>query len=493
MRMQSTETGISREAAEALLTSAAQLRNTARVQYAEFLQSKTQHGSESGFEPLWIPGFLFDFQQSAAEWAIRKGRGATFLDCGMGKTPLELVCAENFSRKTGKRTLILTPLAVAAQTIREARKFDIGAERSLDGKLTTERIVVANYERLHYFNPEDFGAVICDESSAIKNFEGQRRAAVTEFLRTIPYRMLATATAAPNDYVELGTSSEALGYLGHMDMLNKYFKNDQNTSDTRLLRRQPIVRGGPKSAGWRFKGHAENAFWRYVCFWARAGRKPSDLGPFDDGRFVLPPLIEREHVVETRTLGEGMLFALPATNMREEREERRRTIQERCEKAAELVAGTGKPAVIWCHRNPEGDLLEKLIPDGRQIAGATPDDEKEELYEAFGSGKLRVLIIKDKIGAWGLNWQHCAHVVRFATHSYEGHYQAIRRCWRFGQTEPVMVDLVVTEGERGIAENLQRKSDQADRMFTELVAHMHDAMRLNEQIYQTPVEVPAWL
>ena len=188
-----------------------------------------------------------------------------------------------------------------------------------------------------------------------------------------------------------------------------------------------------------------------------------------------------------------MLFALPASNMREEREERRRTIAERCEKAADLVHGTGQPAVAWCHLNPEGDLLERLIPDGRQIAGSTPDEEKEELYEAFGSGQLRVLVIKDKIGAWGLNWQHCAHVVRFATHSYESHYQAIRRCWRFGQTRPVTVDLIVSEGEVGVKENLYRKSAAADRMFTELVRHMNEAMKIENVEYDKPMEVPAWL
>jgi hypothetical protein len=232
-------------------------------------------------------------------------------------------------------------------------------------------------------------------------------------------------------------------------------------------------------------------FWRWVCTWARACRKPSDLGFKDDG-FVLPALIQNEHVVETRTLGEGMLFPLPASNMREEREERRRTIQERCEYAAELVNHTGKPAVVWCHLNDEGDLLERLIPDGRQIAGSTPDDAKEDIYGSFGKGDLRVIIIKDKIGAWGLNWQHCAHVVRFATHSFESHYQAVRRCWRFGQKSPVTVDLIVTEGEQGVKANLNRKSVAADRMFTNLVAHMNESQKIQGQEYKQEMEFPKW-
>lgn len=462
--------------------------------YEKFLESKTQYGAERGFDPVWMPDFLFDFQQSLVAWSILKGRGAEFADCGLGKTPMQLVWAENVARKTGRRILILTPLAVTGQTIREAAKFGIGAQRSPDGKqLPDTQIVVTNYERLHYFKPEDFSGVVCDESSAIKSFDGKRRAEVTEFMRTIPYRLLCTATAAPNDYVELGTSSEALGEMGHMDMLNRFFKNDQNTCDTKTSRGAFGGHGGRSSMGWRFKGHAEQAYWRWVVSWGRACRKPSDLGQFSDERFQLPKLIEREHIVETRSLTPGMLFPSPATNMREEREERRRTIEERCEMAAELVAHTKKPAVVWCHLNDEGDFLESIIPHGRQIAGATPDDEKEELFEAFGNGQLRVLIIKDKIGAWGLNWQHCAHVVRFATHSYESHYQAVRRCWRFGQQSPVTVDLVVTEGEHGVKENLQRKSEQADRMFTELVGHMQDAMRIENVVYENEVQQPAWL
>lgn len=458
--------------------------------YQEFLEGKRHYGALHGIEPDYLPDWMFPFQRHLVEWALRKGRCALFADCGLGKTPMQLVWADNMARRTGKRVLILTPLAVSAQTIREAEKFGLDASRSRDGVLDG-RIVVTNYERLHYFSPADFGAVVCDESSAIKNFNGQRRAEVTQFLRTVPYRLLCTATAAPNDYTELGTSSEAIGELGHMDMLNRFFRNDQNNSDTRMMSRRPIAQGGPRSNGWRFKGHAEQQFWRWVCSWARACRKPSDIGFSDEG-FVLPELIEKEHVVQTRTLAPGMLFALPATNLQEEREERRRTIQERCEYAANL-ADTDHPTVIWCHLNDEGDLLEDLIPDGLQIAGSTSDEEKEERFEAFARGDLRALIIKDKIGAFGLNWQHCAHVIRFATHSYESYYQAVRRCWRFGQTRPVTVDIISTEGEQGIRENLARKSASADRMFSELVANMNNAICLDNSHHMQLQEIPLWL
>lgn len=461
--------------------------------YTAFIESKSQLADQNGFEPIWMPGFLFDFQQYLVDWAVRVGRSAIFADCGLGKSPMQLVFAENVVRKTNKHVLILTPLAVSGQTAREAEKFGIECTRSAGDIPGSATIVITNYEKLHRFNPSDFSGVVCDESSAIKAFDGRRRAEVTEFMRTIPYRLLCTATPAPNDYIELGTSSEALGVMGQIDMLNRYFKNDQNTSDVRMMKRKLISAGGPISAGWRFKGHAEIPFMKYVCGWARACRHPSDVG-FSDTRFVLPELIEREHVIDTKTLAPGMLFALPATNMQEEREERRRTIPERCEFAASLVADTKEPFVVWCHLNDEGDLLDDLIPDAVQVAGADSDEQKEEAYEAFASGQSRGIITKHKIGAWGLNWQHCAHVVEFASHSYEQHYQGTRRCYRFGQQRPVVNDIIATEGQRGIKENMSRKAEQANRMFSLLVEHMNEAMRIHTGYrFEKEAEIPAWL
>lgn len=456
------------------------------MEYKEFLERKAQLGEGQGFEPIWIPDFLFDFQKALVDWSIRKGRAAIFADCGLGKTPMQLVWAENIVRKTNKPVLILTPLAVSAQTIREANKFDIDCRRSAGEIPDGAHIVVTNYEKLHHFNSNDFGGAVCDESSAIKAFDGKRRAEVTAFMRHLPYRLLCTATAAPNDYIELGTASEALGEMGQMDMLSRFFVNDNNTVD---------MKGGhgKRKPGWRFKGHAEDAFWKWICSWARACRRPSDLG-FADDRFILPPCNEVDHIVKARTLADGALFDLPATNFFEEREERRRTINERCETAASLVSNTGRPAVIWCHLNPEGDLLEKMIGDGRQVSGRDSDESKEDAFEAFATGKLRILIIKPKIGAWGLNWQHCSHVVTFASHSYEQYYQAVRRCWRFGQARPVTVDLISSEGEAGVKDNLRRKAEAADRMFTALVGHMNDSMRLDRGVnYTMKARKPKWL
>ena len=464
-------------------------------EYAEFLEHKTQMDGNDGFEPLWMPEFLFGFQRSLVDWAIRKGRGAIFADCGLGKTPMQLVWAENVRRKTGKPVLIVTPLAVGFQTKGEAAKFGIEADTSKTGKLTSG-ITITNYERLHLFDPTELGGMVCDESSAIKSFDGVHRALVTEYMRKMRYRLLCTATAAPNDYIELGTSSEALGYLGHLDMLARWFKNDEgNAVRMRRPGRWNTARddgGTLKQNRWRFKGHAEDAFWRWVCSWARSVRRPSDLGFEDDG-FILPPLVHRQHIVEASTRPEGTLFDLPAIGIHEERDEHRRTIGERCEQVVDLLADAPS-AVAWCHLNAEGDRLAKTIPGAVQVSGSDDTDVKEEALLAFSRGEIRVLVTKPKIGAWGLNWQHAHRMTFFPSHSYEQYYQAVRRMWRFGQTEPVVVDIVTTEGGRNALDNLQRKADQADRMFDALVSHMGDALvirRTND--YTTPTEVPAWL
>ena len=463
------------------------------VEVEQFLKRRAQDGTFEGFNPNWMPDFLFDFQAANTEWSILKGKSAQFQDCGMGKSIQELVWGENVVRHTNKPVLLLTPLAVGSQMVAEAEKFGIEAHRSRDGKIKPG-INVANYERLHYFNPHDFAGVICDESSRLKAFNGKLRSEVTEFMRTIPYRLLATATAAPNDYIELGTSSEALGVLGQVDMLNRYFKNDANTSDQKGRYHGFSAPRSFDQPGWRFKGHAEKPFFRWVCSWARGGRRPSDFGPFSDAKFVLPPLIEREHIVETRTLAPGKLYATAATNRAEELEEAHRTITERCEKAAELTAHTGQPFIMWCQLNPEGELLERLMLDAVHISGADSDDEKEEKYDAFLSGQARGMISKQKIGGWGLNCQHCAHVVEYASHSFESHYQGVRRSWRFGQTREVINDIMSTEGQRGAKENMQRKSANADRMFDSLVMYMHEALRI-EGGYKFTKEafVPSWL
>lgn len=473
--------------------------------YRDFLDRKMQAGAPTGFAPVWMPEFLYDFQTHLLDWSVRKGRAAIFADCGLGKTPMQLAWAENVRRKTNRSVLILTPLAVAQQTAREGEKFGIEVSRSPD---QAARIVVTNYEKLHQLDPADYAGVVCDESSILKSLTGARRKQITRFMLKTPYRLLCTATAAPNDWVELGTSSEALGELSNSEMLRRFFRYLDDKGQRRELRlvgeaeaaiesnpsyyRKLAFRVSQTIGQYRLKHHAEQSFWRWVCSWARACRKPSDLG-FSDDRFDLPPLVERLHVIEPDTPPDGHLFNLPAIGLHEERQERRRTLHQRCDLVAGLV-DHDRPAVVWCQMNAEADRLVEIVPGAEQVAGRTPDDRKVELYEAFAAGELRVLIVKPKIGAWGLNWQHCRDVVTFVSHSYEQRYQAIRRCWRFGQTGAVSVDTVATIGEQRVIENIQRKEAQASEMFDRLVAEMTEAER--QEIvnrYTNPVEVPQWL
>lgn len=454
------------------------------MNYAEFLEDKAQVGADHGFAPSWMPDGAFDFQVSLTEWSLRKGRAAVYADCGLGKSLIQLAWAENVVRETNGRVLVLTPLAVGAQTVREGAKFGIECIQVRDGKLPSCKIIVTNYEKLHLFNSSDFVACVCDESSILKNFDGVTKAAVTDFMRKLPYRLLCTATAAPNDYIELGTSSEAIGELGFMDMVNRFFKKAEAT-----ISRSDEFRAGV----YRFRGHAERDFWRWVCSWARAIRKPSDLG-FSDNGFILPPLNTREHVVKAQTARDGWLFDTAAVTLQEQREERRRTLNERCELASELVADTNKPAVMWGYLNPECDLMEKLVPGAVQVSGDDTDERKEEVFNAFRDGAIRVLVTKPVIGAWGLNWQHCAHQTFFPSHSFEQFYQSVRRSWRFGQKHAVTVDVIASEGERGVLESIERKAAQADAMFGKLVELMNNELKVQKRKEaQNKMEIPSWL
>jgi len=475
------------------------------MKYEDFLSAKSQSCDMHGFEPTWMPDKLFDFQKHLVEWACRKGRAALFADCGLGKTAMQLTWAENVARKTNGRILLLTPLAVGAQTVREGEKFGVDCYQSRDGKLPDGRkIIVSNYEKLHLFNPQDFTGCVCDESSILKHFTGATQKNVTRFTSKMQHRLLCTATAAPNDYIELGTSSEALGEIGYSEMLTRFFRQMDNKGQEKeamLQARHELqaqhfaklaFRVSQTIGQYRLKHHAIVPFWKWVCSWAKACRKPSDLGFSDDG-FDLPELIQRDHIIIPQEAPSGMLFTLPAIGLKEERDERRRTLKERCEFVANL-ARHDKSVVIWCHMNSEGDLLEDVVDGAKQVRGSTSDEEKEETYAAFQSGELRALVIKPKIGAWGLNWQHCNHVISFASHSYEQFYQSVRRCWRFGQKNPVTVDVIATEGERGAYRSMIRKQAQADQMFSLMVKHMNEAVAVErKETHTKKLEVPSWL
>lgn len=448
--------------------------------YSAFLERKSQIGGDHGFSPSFVPDFLFDFQASLVDWAVRKGRAALFADCGMGKTPMQLVWAQNVVERENKPVLVLAPLSVSQQTVEEAEKFGIDAKRIMDGKAAGARVIATNYERLHYFDPNDFVGVVCDESSIIKNFDGVRKGDITEFMRKTKFRLLCTATAAPNDYVELGTSSEALGELGYMDMLSRFFKNDKDSLHPAFI-----------GSEWRLKGHAEHDFWRWMASWARACRRPSDLG-FDDGDFILPELIEAEHQIES-PVPFGELFHVPSKTLLEQREDTRSTIQKRCERAAELHH-RDSAGIAWCNLNDEGDLLQRLIPGAVQVSGADPDERKEEVFTAFRRGQVSKLVTKPKIAGFGMNWQHCAHMTEFPTHSFEQYYQLVRRCWRFGQKQAVRVDSITTSSQSGVLANRNRKAVACAEMFDRLVAEMNNALRIGRtRTFELQEEIPAWL
>lgn len=451
--------------------------------YADFLAAKAQLADAGGFEPAELPGHLFDYQKLLVEWAVRQGRGALFADCGLGKSPMALAWADQVHTRTGKPVLFLTPLAVGFQIAAEATKFGHDAALSRSGKIPAP-ITVTNYEQLGKFDPHDFAGVVCDESSILKSFDGATKSAVTEFMRQIQYRLLCTATAAPNDYTELGTSSEALGGLGYMDMLSRFFINDNRSVSSR----------GRTMAGasidWRLKGHAETPFWKWVASWARAIRKPSDYG-FSDANHVLPALVERTHIVEPNRAAEGTLFDVPAYGLREEREEARRTLVERCEAAASALSDADM-GVAWCHLNDESALLAELIPGAVELAGSDDPSAKEEKLSAFSRGEITFLVTKPKLASLGLNWQHAHRMTYFPSHSYEQMYQSVRRMWRFGQSRPVEVDFITTPGGERVLTNLQRKAAAADQMFAALIGHMSDAMRVESRVYDKEMEMPKW-
>ena len=460
------------------------------MSYQEFLERKTHSTVDFGIKPLFIPSGLFDYQVHVAEYGIRKGRCAEFLDTGLGKTIIELVTATNFIRATNKPVLIITPLAVAFQFIKEAKKFDIGdIEYSKDGKYKS-KIVICNYERLHYFNANDFDCVILDESSILKNFEGAIKNEVTAFLKKVKYRYLFTATPSPNDYIELGTSSEALGYLGYTDMLGRFFKNNNN--NTIKIGQVAQARMGME---WYLKPHAEKDFWKWIASWSISCRKPSDLG-FSDERHILPELIEYQTVVNNKSPlainGQTSMFNFPAQNFREIKAEVRATIHERCEMAVE-IANHHETSVYWVNLNDEAALINQIDKSAVEIRGNMDLDKKEEILMAFSNGEIKKLITKTSITAFGLNWQHCNHTTYFPTYSYEQYYQAIRRFWRFGQTKPVTVYLVLSDGQTKIMESLTVKKEKAISMFENLTKQTNSDFKIKKREFNKPITLPEFV
>ena len=452
--------------------------------YQQFIERKTLIDSPTGFEPGEINPALFPWQAEIVKYACMRGRFGGYEDCGLGKSIQQLESARLINEHTGLPVLILAPLAVAEQTKREARKFDIQAEVRVckDQSHVGNCINVANYERLHLFDPSQFGGVLLDEGSILKSVDGKTRGTLLSEWQCVPFRQSWSATPAPNDFMEIGNQAEFLGVMKRSEMLASFFVHD-----------------GGDTSKWRLKGHARDAFWRWMASWCVMVRRPSDLGHPNDG-YDLPAIDYHEHYTQA-TAAPGQLFALNASTLSERRGARRTSLKDRCAKAAEL-ATNDQPCVIWCNLNDEGTLLEKLIPDAVEVAGRHTIEQKEERLAAFTAGDIRCLITKPKIGGFGLNWQHCANTVIFPTDSWESWYQMVRRFWRFGQERPVNVHAVASESEVTVIENLKRKEKDAGIMFDGIAAAMSELSV--EQIRKTErqttnytpterMELPKWL
>lgn len=455
------------------------------MEYKKFLESKRHTLGEFGFETNYYPEIAFDFQKHIIQKAVKKGRMAVFADTGLGKTLIQLSIAKNIINHTNKKVLILTPLAVAFQFILEAEKLAIDdIEYSKDGK-HTKKIVICNYERLHYFDSNDFIGVILDESSILKNFDGKIKNQVTAFVKKIPYRYLSTATPSPNDFIELGTSSEALGYMGYMDMLTKFFKNNQNSVDS-----------NNRNIGEKFylKPHAEKDFFAWVNQWSIMVKMPSDIG-FSNERYNLPNLIVNKHIVENQSMfginGQFTMFVPIAKSMTEVRLEQKQTEEKRCVKAVELAQN--KTSVYWCNTNQESTYLKQMDKEAVEIIGSQSIDKKEEILLDFANGEIKRLITKAKMTSMGLNWQHCNHSVFFPTWSYEQYYQAIRRFWRFGQKNDVTIDMVISDGQTRVLETLQQKTKKAIELHENLTKNVNQSFTNKVKEFNKEIIKPNFL
>lgn len=453
--------------------------------YAEFLASKRERVEPVGFavDDDELNPALFPWQRAVVKWALRRGRAALFEDCGLGKTAQQIEWARHVAARTGGRVLILAPLAVADQTVREGGKFGLEVRRAASqADVAGPGVYVTNYEKLDRFARGGWSGVVLDESSILKAFDGRTRRMVTDFAKGAAYRLCCTATPAPNDLVELCNHAEFLDVMGGKEILALFFRQDGNSTHA-----------------WRLKGHARRAFWRWMAEWSVAIRRPSDVG-FPDEGYRLPPLVMHEETV-VNDVHDGFLFAMEARTLQERRRSRRDTLARRVARAAEIANGSDEQFLVWCDLNDEGDALAAAIRGAVQVRGADPVDFKEGALRDFARGDLRVLVSKPSIAGFGMNFQACHNVVFVGlSDSYEAFYQAIRRCWRFGQARPVECHVICSDSDGAVVENIRRKDAQATEMFDEVVREMRGlgvagAARRDEMDYSPAVEmrVPAWL
>lgn len=425
--------------------------------YDAFIQDKALAQIATGFDPQRLGQHLFDFQAAIVEWACKRGRAAIFADTGLGKTAMQAEWARQVAAHTGGRVLILAPLCVAQQTVEEEARFGTAIKYCRKEAQTEGEIIITNYEMVDHFDVADYAGVVLDESSILKSHDSKTRARIISMFDKTPYRLSCTATPSPNDHMELGNQAEFLGVMTAVEMLAMYFVHD-----------------GGDTASWRLKGHGKQRFWEWMSTWAVCVRNPSDLG-FDGARYILPGLQMHEHTIDVQEPLPGQLFAGIAQTLTERRDAKRQSLGERVGIAAELVNSHKRSAIVWCHLNDESKALAQAIPDAIEVTGSMTADEKEAAIMAFTHGEKRVIVTKPSIAGFGMNWQHCADMV-FAglDDSFESFYQAVRRCYRFGQKDVVNVHLVSSSAEGAVKANLQRKQAQATDMAESMVSHMRE-------------------
>ena len=459
------------------------------MNYEDFLKSKEIRYDSCGFEPETDNPKLFQWQSDIVRWALMKGRSAIFADCGLGKTPMQLQWAAEVSRHEGKPVLICAPLAVAKQTQREGVKFDVPVTVCRKGVDVKPGVNVTNYEMLEHFDAEVFAGVVLDESSILKDASSSTRKMLTEKFRNTPYKLCCTATPSPNDFMELGTHSDFLGVMTQPEMLATFFCHD-----------------GGNTSKWRLKGHAEQKFFEWVASWACCITNPSDLG-YDGSDFILPELEIKEIVTKTKDManreGQYLMFAETALSLNERREARRNSLTDRVEAAAEIANATDEQVLVWCDLNSESEALAGAIDGAVEVRGSQTPDFKENAMNGFTDGVNRVLVSKPSIAGWGMNWQQCNTMIFVGlSDSFEAYYQAVRRCWRFGQKRPVTVYIIISEAEGCVKQNIERKHADAQRMTKELVKFTKDILsaeirhttRMIENYITTErMDIPAWI
>jgi superfamily II DNA or RNA helicase len=459
--------------------------------YATFLASKRPVARPTGFDPVGeINPKLFPWQALIVEWALKQGRAAIWADCGLGKSGMQLTWADHVCRHTGVDVLILTPLAVARQMKREAEKFGVEATVCRTGSDVRPGINITNYQMLLHFDPKRFSGVVVDEADILANFTGKTKQAILAAFHDTPYKLDCSATPAPNDHLELGNHADFLDVMESHEMISRWFINDTM-----------------EAGNYRLKRHAEADFWRWVSSWAVGLSKPSDLG-YEDGRFALPPLDIREHVVAVDlTVGRDpdMLFRVPEMSATSMHAEMRLTAESRASAVAELVRAGGfsreRPWLVWVNTDYEAEAVRAVLPEAVEVRGSEPIDAKEEKVEAFSLGQVPLLISKPSICGHGLNWQHCRDMAYVGlSYSFKQLYQSIRRCWRYGQQHPVTAHMVMAETEGRVLDTIRRKQRDHEAMKAAMVGAMRrhglggrDRRERDGYDPRVPMELPTWL